>query len=63
MMPIRSAAIEFPQPKTLELEQRLSQLELLMHDIYGAITVLNRRTEALQAQLDFIEARGAGRFG
>ena len=55
--PTRSTAADFPQSNSLELENRVARLEILVKDMRAACDVLNKRTTALQAQLDHIAAR------
>jgi hypothetical protein len=50
-------ADDFSDLKSLELEQRLGRIELLMDDIRGALDTLMKRTSSLQAQVDHLSAR------
>jgi len=43
--------------KTVELEQRLSRLEICCRDMADTMDLLLKRTTALQAQLDHISAK------
>jgi chaperonin cofactor prefoldin len=47
-------------PKSYELEQRLSRLEVSNRSLEEQILLLNRRIAALQAQLDHFFAKAAG---
>ena len=60
LKPTRFTAAECPQPKSLELENRVARLEILMKDMRAAFDALHKRTVALQAQLDHIAARLIG---
>jgi uncharacterized coiled-coil protein SlyX len=44
-------------PKSVELEVRVSRLELLINDMRDAVEVVAKRTAAIQAQLDHLDAR------
>lgn len=44
-------------PKSVELEQRIARVELLLRDLQIALEVQTNRTIAIQAQLDHIDAR------
>jgi chaperonin cofactor prefoldin len=44
-------------PKSLELETRVSRLEILVNDLRNAMDLLNKRTNAIQAQLDHLDGR------
>ena len=54
-MPV--TADDFSDLKSLELEQRLARIELLMGDLRSAIDLMQKRTTSLQAQLDHLSAR------
>jgi hypothetical protein len=56
---IRTIAIGIP--KSLELEQRVARVELLIQHLQTALDVQAKLTVALQAQLDHIDARLSGR--
>jgi hypothetical protein len=43
--------------KTIELERRLSRLEVSQQEIVERLTVLLKRTTALQAQLDHLSTK------
>jgi uncharacterized coiled-coil protein SlyX len=43
--------------KSLELETRVARTELVARELHETLTVLERRMQALQAQLDYIVAR------
>jgi hypothetical protein len=55
--PTRATAAEFPQPKSLELENRVARLEILVKDIRVAQDRTDKRLSAIQAQLDHLAAR------
>jgi hypothetical protein len=55
--PIPVTADDFSDLKSLELEQRLARIELLIGDIRNAIVLMQKRTISLQAQLDHLSAR------
>lgn len=44
-------------PKSVELETRVSRLEVLLTDLRDAMDVLTKRTIAMQAQLDHHDGR------
>lgn len=44
-------------PKSVELEQRVSRLELALKEIREALDVISKRLVALQAHLDHVAAR------
>ena len=48
-------------PKSLELEQRVARVELLIKHLQIALDVQAKLAIALQAQLDHIDARLSGR--
>jgi hypothetical protein len=50
--PTRTTANDFPQSKSLDLENRVARLEILMKDMRAAYDELHRRMVAIQAQLD-----------
>jgi hypothetical protein len=53
-----STANELPAaPKSVELEQRLGRLEICCSQMTGLLEVLMKRTTALQAELDFLNAK------
>jgi hypothetical protein len=56
---IRTIAIGIP--KSLELEQRVARVELLIQRLQTALDLQAKLTIALQAQLDHIDARLSGR--
>jgi hypothetical protein len=56
---IRTIAIGIP--KSLELEQRVARVELLIQHLQNALDLQAKLTIALQAQLDHIDARLSGR--
>jgi len=44
-------------PKTVELEQRLARLEICCRDLQSALELVTKRSTALQAELDYINAK------
>jgi hypothetical protein len=53
-----STANELPAaPKSVELEQRLGRLEICCSQMTALLEVLMKRTTALQAELDFLNAK------
>jgi len=52
-----SADLPAPPPKSVELEVRISRLEILLADMKAALDVALRQNAALKAQLDHLEAR------
>jgi len=52
---VRASAPEFS--KSFELEQRLGRVEVQLKDVVATIDALNKRTIAMQAQLDHLTAR------
>jgi hypothetical protein len=52
---VRAAASEVP--RSVELEQRVSGLELVLKDLLEKIEVLKKRAVALEAHLDHLDAR------
>jgi hypothetical protein len=56
-----ATASDFPQPKSLELEQRLARLEVLVRELVDKVNHLTARTITLQAHVDHIDARLSGR--
>jgi hypothetical protein len=56
----RSTAREVP--KSLELEQRVARVEIAVDDIKAAIAALMSRVVAMQAHLDYVEARSQQRY-
>jgi len=44
-------------PKSWELEQRVSRLELQIRDLQATLTLQAKRTISLQAQIDHLIAR------
>jgi hypothetical protein len=44
-------------PENVELELRVSRVEILLKDVRVAIEALNKRAVAMQAQLDHLDAR------
>jgi hypothetical protein len=60
LTPTRATAHEVLQPKSLELENRVARLELVVNDLRGAYDDVKKRLIALQAQLDHIAARLTG---
>jgi len=44
-------------PKSWELEQRVARLEIDLLELHTTLDLVNRRTIALQAQLDHLLAR------
>jgi uncharacterized coiled-coil protein SlyX len=57
----RAAAHEVP-PKSIELEQRISRLELLVDGLAKTIATQSTRISAMQAQLDHLTAKLTPRF-
>ncbi len=55
----RGTASELAQnaPKSIELELRVARLELAIKEICESVAVLTKRTVAVQAQLDHLDAR------
>jgi len=58
-IPLRtSTANELPgAPKSVELEQRLGRLEICCKEMSALLEVVMKRTIALQAELDFLNAK------
>ncbi|HTK29850.1 MAG TPA: hypothetical protein VL309_09880 [Vicinamibacterales bacterium] len=56
----RTIAADAAPPKSLELETRIARVESALGDLSRTLEVVLKRTTALQAQLDHLEAR-AGR--
>ena len=54
---LRSHARDAGVPKSVELEHRLSRLELAMKGVRDSLDLFEKRMIALQAQLDHIAAR------
>jgi len=50
-------ADDFSDLKSLELEQRLARIEVLVGNLHNAIELIQKRTASLQAQLDHLSAR------
>jgi hypothetical protein len=44
-------------PKSWELEQRVARLEIELLELHTTLDTVNKRTVALQAQLDHLLAR------
>jgi hypothetical protein len=55
--PIPVTADDFSDLKSLELEQRLARIEVLMESLRTAMDVLMKRTTSLQAEVDHLSAR------
>jgi uncharacterized protein involved in exopolysaccharide biosynthesis len=50
-------AIAHEVSKSVELEQRISRLEMRIRDLQGTLELQSKRAVALQAQLDHLTAR------
>jgi uncharacterized coiled-coil protein SlyX len=59
--PFRATAHEVP-PKSIELEQRISRLELLVTELVRTTATQTTRITAMQAQLDHLIAKLTPRF-
>jgi hypothetical protein len=56
--PVRESASEVSSaPKTFELEQRISRVEIRCQEILDAVNALKLRNITLQAQLDHVIAK------
>jgi hypothetical protein len=49
-------------PKSVELEQRVSRLELRVAELADVLSATTKRTIAMEAQLDHLIAKLTGRF-
>jgi hypothetical protein len=53
--PARATAPE--KSKSPALETRVDRLEIILKDVQASVDLVNKRTNAVQAQLDYLVAR------